>query len=391
MFSVENLYYILYCNLFKRINANVEYFWKFGSTDMNDLRFNFSTDYPTSTNGRKTLAFLYDQEPVQDKILDERFIMHGYFWWARNHILVTSEHSDLVKKHCKENNVHHIYYFFHGFACLNWYHDCQFFIKKTPLFSNKFLSFNRLCTKLRSYRLLLVSELLDRDILKYGSVSLQLITNQENIVKKEIINPNCRLSKESKIKIYKQLANFKNNLVIDKEVSGSASAHLGPEEYTLWQSYFLHVVSETVFFDKKLHLTEKIFKPIVSRRPFILLGAHKNLEYLKSYGFKTFSNWIDESYDEEPDNEKRLMMVCDEIEKIANLSENQIESMYWEMQEVLEHNFRHFFKDFKQIIVNELVDNFEGYLRWHNHDRLYLDNYDIDSLNLPEVKRLLAQ
>lgn len=388
MFSIENLYYILYVNLFKRIKADVNYFSVFGSIDLKDSCRNF---FPSEMAlSSKTIAFFHDQEPVQLKTLDKFFFSYIHHF-KQNYILVTSEKSDLVKEYCKKNNVYHLYYFFHGFACLDWYNDCKFFPKNKPLFSRKFLSFNRLCTHLRSYRLLLVSELVDRDILKYGSVSLQFISNEKNIIKKELVDYNCRLSKKSKIKVYKNLAALKNNLIIDNEVLGNASAHLGAKEYTLWQQSFLHVISETVFFDVKQHLTEKIFKPIVSQRPFILLGAYKNLEYFKSYGFKTFSKWIDESYDDEPDNEKRLMMACDEIEKIAKLSEDEIESMYWDMQEVLEYNYQHFYTDFKQIIVNELVDNFEGYMRWYNNGRLNDEVYDIESLNLPEVKQLLAQ
>lgn len=387
MFSVENLYYVLYCNLFKKIKANVYYFWKFGSTDLSHINKNFLLGPWTIDS--KTEFFLYDQEPFQTKAMNK---IHGELYYAkRNNILVTSEHSEEVKNYCKLNCFYHFYYFFHGFACLSWYEDAQFFTKNKPHFKKKFLSFNRLCTTIRSYRLLLVSELIDRQIMNKGMISLQLIQDGKNIVRKELIDPNCRLSKESKLKIFKNLDKSTKNYEIDGKVDGAASAHLGPIEYALWQSCFLHVVSETIFFDKKLHLTEKIFKPIVSQRPFILLGAYKNLEYLKSYGFKTFDKWIDESYDNEPDNEKRLMMVCDEIEKIANLTEDTIEEMYWDMQEVLEHNHRHFYTDFKQIIVDELVDNFEGYLRWWNNGRLNDEIYDIESLNLPEVKRLLLQ
>ena len=385
MFSVENLYYILYCNLFKRINADIEYFSEFGSIDVAHLIRNFKG----SKIFGHTCFYFHDQEPVQEKTLDS--IFSKYENPEKRIILVTSEYSELSKAYCDKKNIYEIYYFFHGFACLDWYNDSKFFTKKDPIFSNKFLSFNRLCVQLRSYRLLFVTELKERKILDQGLISLQLIQDNENVVKKELSDPNSRLSKESKIKIYKNLGNVDKNFIIDKEVSGTASAHLGPEEYNLWQSGFLHIVSETVFFDKKLHLTEKIFKPIVSRRPFILLGAYKNLEYLKSYGFKTFSKWMDESYDDEYDNEKRLMMVCDEVEKIANMTDDRIQEIYHDMKEVLDFNYRHFYTDFKQIIVNELVDNFEGYMRWHNNGRLNDEVYDIDGLNLPEVKKLLAQ
>jgi len=388
MFSVENLYYILYVNLFKRINVDVEYFWKFGSVDIDGMTRNFLPEQKYM-NGR-TACFFHDQEPVKFDTLN-KILQKKIRPYQKNRIIVTSEHSDVIKKFCKENKFYHLYYFFHGFACLDWYKDVYYFSNRLPNFQNKFLSLNRLCTKDRSYRLFLVSELIKRDLLSKGSVSLQLLEHQKNKVKFEVFDTNCRLSKKTKIQVYKILGKIKANFVIDGEVTGESSAHLGSAEYDLWQSSFLHVVSETVFFDEKLHLTEKIFKPIVSQRPFILLGAYKNLEYLKSYGFRTFDKWIDESYDNEPDNEKRLLMACDEIEKIAILPEKEIETMYWDMQQVIEHNYCHFYTEFKQIIVDELVDNFEGYMRQHNNGRLNDEVYDIDGLNLPEVKKLLAQ
>jgi hypothetical protein len=59
---------------------------------------------------------------------------------------------------------------------------------------------------------------------------------------------------------------------------------------------FLHIVNETVV--DKQHLTEKIFKPIVLKQPFVLMGGQGTLQYLRDYGFKTFKKWFDEDYDD---------------------------------------------------------------------------------------------
>ena len=74
--------------------------------------------------------------------------------------------------------------------------------------------------------------------------------------------------------------------------------------HSCWLSLFdlceqsaVHVVTETVFDGKRNHLTEKTFKPICLRMPFVLLSTAHSLQYLRSYGFKTFSSLWDESYD----------------------------------------------------------------------------------------------
>jgi hypothetical protein len=123
----------------------------------------------------------------------------------------------------------------------------------------------------------------------------------------------------------------------------------------------------------------------------MLLGACGNLEYLKSYGFKTFDRWIDESYDKEPDPERRIEMVVTELQKFSHLSVTELNLMYLEMKEVLEFNFNHLYTNFKHIIVDELVDNFENCLRQWNNGRIDDRAVDYRCLDLDKIKKLLAQ
>ena len=65
--------------------------------------------------------------------------------------------------------------------------------------------------------------------------------------------------------------------------------------------------------------------------------------------------------------------------------------MYLEMKEVLEFNFNHMFTNFKQIIVNELVDNFEGCIRQWNNGRFDDKIIDYSRLDLDKIKKILGQ
>ena len=110
-----------------------------------------------------------------------------------------------------------------------------------------------------------------------------------------------------------------------------------------------------------------IFKPIVNKRPFLLVGARGNLAYLKSYGFKTFDNWIDESYDLEVDPSRRLEMITEQLSFICSLDTTQLDTMYQEMMPVIEHNYNHFFGNFKDLVVSEMLDNFFKIVNeWNN-------------------------
>jgi len=172
-----------------------------------------------------------------------------------------------------------------------------------------------------------------------------------------IADSEAMLSGPARLKINQVMNTVTEPLVIDThKPHGSLSAEVNLDQLTsaLW-----HVVTETVYFLPKLHLTEKIFKPIVARRPFILVGAPGNLAYLKSYGFKTFDQWIDESYDQEQDHYIRIEKITAEISRLCAMPADDLKQMHQDMQTVLEHNFQHFYGSFKSIIVNELVDNFQ--------------------------------
>ena len=70
-------------------------------------------------------------------------------------------------------------------------------------------------------------------------------------------------------------------------------------------------------------ITEKTNKPIACCKPFIAFSTPYFLEDVRQLGFETFSPYINESYDTETDNQKRLNMIVDEIEKIVNLPSNE--------------------------------------------------------------------
>jgi hypothetical protein len=146
----------------------------------------------------------------------------------------------------------------------------------------------------------------------------------------------------------------------------NGSQTIGPIE-ELMES-FLHVVTETCFWETKDHLTEKIFKPIVARQPFVLLGCANNLKYLKSYGFKTFDSWWDESYDRIENPIERLQAVVKIINEICSMTTSELESMLRGMQYVLDYNYNWFYsKEFLDVVWNELTINLQDVVLQLSH------------------------
>lgn len=59
----------------------------------------------------------------------------------------------------------------------------------------------------------------------------------------------------------------------------------------------------------QLFVSEKSYKPLAYRHPFVIYGTQHNLKYLHSRGFETYGSIIDESYDAEPNSWNRLEMI----------------------------------------------------------------------------------
>jgi len=120
----------------------------------------------------------------------------------------------------------------------------------------------------------------------------------------------------------------------------------------------VHIVAETVFDQNKVHLTEKIFKPIVMRQPFVVFAGAGALEYLRRYGFQTFGSIWDESYDDESDHQTRSNKILKVITDLYNQSEEQFKSTIDQCRSIVQHNVDHFFSDqFEEILLNELHQN----------------------------------
>lgn len=100
---------------------------------------------------------------------------------------------------------------------------------------------------------------------------------------------------------------------------------------------FVSVVSEPQYYELELSTftSEKIFKPIACSHPFIVLGGRGSLDIMKKRGYKTFSEWFDESYDTLPDTERMDAII--QVLKYIDSIEDKV-SWFESMRPVLEHN-----------------------------------------------------
>lgn len=124
-----------------------------------------------------------------------------------------------------------------------------------------------------------------------------------------------------------------------------------------YNSYLMITTETTV--EGTVFFSEKMFKSIIYFQPFVLVGQYRALEYFKSLGYKTFSNVIDESYDQEIDIEKRLeMSIQSAIEFMQRKDLEEVMKSQWP---VFEHNYK-LFIDRSKLLYNKLTQDLERML-----------------------------
>jgi hypothetical protein len=127
------------------------------------------------------------------------------------------------------------------------------------------------------------------------------------------------------------------------------------------QDSLVYVPTETVYFGQRLHITEKTFKAIALEMPFVLIAPAGSLEYMRSYGFKTFSDVFDESYDQETNDIKRIEKVTALLKELDSLSAKERLQIHQACLPAVEHNYNHFYHGgFTDILWPELTNMLEG-------------------------------
>lgn len=120
----------------------------------------------------------------------------------------------------------------------------------------------------------------------------------------------------------------------------------------------IQLVAETLFDTEKIYLTEKVFKPMVMCQPFILFGPPKSLQYLRDYGFKTFSDFWSEDYDLIDNASDRKQKILNLVDSLAALPAEQFKELYQDLLPIIDHNRKHFYsKEFQDLLWNELQKN----------------------------------
>ena len=241
-----------------------------------------------------------------------------------------------------------VYIWSHGFIARDWFRYAELDPNlEQHTGGHKFLIYNRAWSGSREYRLKFTELLLQHQLQDDVRMKFNPVDSDIDYRDHVFANPNLQISRHDLEK------HWEINLA-----TATASADYVARDY---QHTDIEIVLETLFDDSRLHLTEKALRPIACAQPFLLAGTAGSLDYLKSYGFESFSPWIDETYDTITNPLLRLNAIIDEMLRINSLPGNEYTQLVDETRIIAKRNQHYFFsKEFHHTLVNEFQKNFRN-------------------------------
>lgn len=219
--------------------------------------------------------------------------------------------------------------------------DNQYISSLSSPKNKKFLCLNR---RWRPHRPLLITKFFDADLLNDGFISLG---KSDDYLNWEKVFPNLlALAKFYKCSDTEQMLVSKEN-----QINQIPELYLDTQDLTTnhywfsktlkpyYDSSFFSVITETNYFEEERHLTEKTFRAILFRHPFILVSPLHSLKLLTEMGYKTFHPFINENYDNEIDPLKRMNLIVEEVVRLCKLTETDLNQLRKNIEPILEHNY----------------------------------------------------
>lgn len=215
-------------------------------------------------------------------------------------------------------------------------------------YDKKYLNFNR---RWRLHRPTFVALLKHRGLLDKGYVSLA--PSDDNIAWdqawKSVITMNHDFPwiVSAAHEIQEELKNM-GPLYLDTKdlVTNRAMLEPGNRVNYLYEQTYFSLISETNYYtvhpgyEKSKFLSEKAFKPIVYRHPFMLISTPGCLECMKHIGYQTFDGLIDESYDSVSNDGDRMDAILQETERLINLNPQELRKFLEGAKEVCDYNYK---------------------------------------------------
>ena len=262
----------------------------------------------------------------------------------------------ILKLNIPKSNVHMI----HGDFNVGTFKDASFTYHPANVFTWWMYNFKQLCVDENKFHPNKLFNCYNRRLRRHRATIMGLLYRAD-LLKNSIYS--FGMPSHMKVSSYNNLENeltsneieFLNSIIGTSPDEKNLDTENPAQDINLphYESTFLSLVSETLA-DDYLFFSEKTYKPILVKHPFILFAGTNQLMKLKEFGFKTFDKWWDESYDSEPSVVNKCKKIINILLELNQLSTEQLKTMREEMLPILDHN--------RNLLLEILNEDQHGYL-----------------------------
>jgi hypothetical protein len=270
-------------------------------------------------------------------------------------IVMDDLHRRFLRRHLKVLGIEGVHIGVHNHLQKN--------VKFPELLTDTNYKFSSLSRNYKVWRLKLYSKLLESNALEnfvYSFYNIHAYEKTEfpvDVMRKDLVDAN--------IAITPRLAKWLEECPHTLDAKDNVANKWSDVTYDTIQNADLHLIVETHFdyayYTKQViggerqapsFITEKVYKAIACKKPFLMFATPFMLEDLRSMGFKTFGPYINEEYDYVEDNDKRIELLVGEIERINNLSQDEYIELLQGCESIAQENLN----KLKQIKENKIVN-----------------------------------
>lgn len=218
----------------------------------------------------------------------------------------------------------------------------QFLIKNKE---KLFLCFNRIT---RPHRTALLGLLFEKKLVDNSFYSYFHKMSYTNFSWKPVQE---RLTDDLFTVIYENITNNENKFpLLLNNLNGENTNEVLQSDKEYYENSYFSLVTETFFFkhvgvdplmfeELSVFFSEKTFKPILCKHPFILVSRPKTLEFLKKLGYRTFHPFINENYDLIENDIDRLNFIVEEVERLSKKTNEEWLEWQENVKQIVEYNF----------------------------------------------------
>jgi len=302
---------------------------------------------------RAVRYLFWDQEPLYPETVDSTLAEFKKMYNGQHHLITSEHNSEFVERACDTYGFIPHYYFFHGWAALDWFrgYDHSFLIARArdrhP--TQTFMSPNRVVGGRRDHRVLFLYNVF-KNQLEHNHISAPKICPEEAVdISRVAQKYTC---------VYQDITHVFNHAHLPRLFPSESTQQMSSywlSNLTEAQDSLVYVPTETVYFGRRTHITEKTFKAIALEMPFVLVAPAGSLAYMREYGFKTFDSVFDESYDLETNDLQRIEKVTALLKSLDQMSVKQRHEIHRACLPIVQYNYDHFYRGgFADVLWQEL-------------------------------------